>query len=277
MHTTKRTAISLATAAVPLLFTAAAFAGSIVRMETRDHRVSPAAPGTVAVSIEGSSMRMDATGSSVDDAGSLVFKSDVNEMTAIDHSRKQFIVIDDAALQSIAGQVGDAMQQMRDALAELPPEQRSMAEKMMQQRMGSMGQAIKPRTIAKTGAVDSVNGYDCEMYDVSEGGRKTRDMCVTSWADIEGGAQFAQSMVKMAGFFENMREMFSRSGMDMMGSRSDVFSHMREIDGFPVRARNYDERGRLVDETTLVSSETESVDPAIFLPPDGYTRQTMPR
>ena len=222
-------------------------------------------------------MRMDASGRSSEDSGSLVFKSDVNEITAIDHSRKKFMVIEEATLQSIAGQVDDAMQQMRSALAELPPEQRAMAEQMMQQRMGPTVLANEPVTVAKTGSAESVNGYDCEMYDVSEGGRRIRDLCVTSWANIEGGAQFAQTMAEINGFLENMRERFSRSGMGLMGSESDGFSHMREVDGFPVRTRNYDERGRLVDETTLVSSESGAVDPAIFGPPDGYTQQTMPR
>lgn len=277
MLTAKRTALTLVSVAGALLLVSSAMAGSIIRMETRDYRSNPPEPGTVAVAIEGSAMRMDAGSRSSEDAGSLVFKSDVNEMTAIDHSRKAFFVLDDAALQGIAGQMNDAMQQMQEALAQLPPDQRAMAQKMMQQRMGSMNQAIKPQTVSKTGATDSVNGFDCEMYDVSEDGLKTRDMCVTPWSNIEGGAQFAQSMVKMAGFFEDMREMFSKSGMDMMGSRSDVFTHMREINGFPVRARSYDSGGKLLEETTLVSSETQSVDPAVFLPPAGYVEQTIQR
>ena len=123
MQTTRRAAFSLVSAMVPLICAATAFAGSIVRMETLDHRVTPPRPGTIDVSVEGSSIRMDAVGSASEDPGSMVFRSDVNEMTAIDHSRKQFVVIDEAALQNIAGQFDDAMQQMQSALAELPPEQ----------------------------------------------------------------------------------------------------------------------------------------------------------
>ena len=70
---------------------------------------------------------------------------------------------------------------------------------------------------------------------------------------------------------------FSRGGMDMMGSRSDVFSHMREVDGFPARSRDYDASGALINETTLVSSERRDVDPASFQPPAEYIQQQLPQ
>lgn len=271
------TPAALMIAGIAMLFPTLTMAGSVMKMESREMSSGTATPSTVLITTEGSAMRMDATGQSADDAGTMVFKSDVNEMTAIDHSRQEYFVLDEAALQGIAGQVSDAMQQMQAALADLPPEQRAMAEQMMKQRMGDMGAAAKPRTLSKTGEEETVNGFDCELYDVIESGQKTRDMCVTSWSNIEGGAGFSRNMVKMAGFFENMREMFSQTGMDLMGSRSDVFSHMRDIDGFPVRSRNYDSAGNIVEETTLISSESQSVDTAIFQPPEAYTQQTLQR
>jgi hypothetical protein len=260
-----------------VLFPTLAMAGSIMKMESREMGAGVGTPDTILITTEGSDMRVDAVGQSADDAGSMVFKSNVNEMTAIDHSRKEYFVLDEAALQGIAGQVSDAMQQMQAALADLPPEQRAMAEQMMKQRMGGMGETIKPRTLSKTGESATVNGFDCEIYDVIESGQKTRDMCVTSWSNIEDGAGLSRNMVRMAGFFENMREMFSQTGMDLMGSRSDVFSHMREINGFPVRSRNYDNAGNVVEETTLISSESQAVDAEIFQPPEAYTQQTLQR
>ena len=71
--------------------------------------------------------------------------------------------------------------------------------------------------------------------------------------------------------------MFSRNGMDLMGPRSDVFSHMRDINGFPVRSRNYNDAGQVIEESTLVSSESTDIDPSVFAPPADYTRQMMRR
>ena len=270
---------ALSLAASVLLLPALATAGSLIRMESQDFRASPGKQkSTVEIATDGPLMRMDAVGQSASDAGSMVYRRDINEMTAIDHSRQEFYVLDEAALQGLAGQVNDAMAEMQAALAELPPEQRAMAEQMMKQRMGAvMDQPASARELSRTGETDTVNGYDCELYDVMESGRKTRDMCVTSWANIEGGSAYKDNMVGMAAFFEHMRDMFSQTGADLMGSRSDVFSHMREINGFPVRARNYDGAGTLIEETTLVSTESQSFEEAFFQAPDGYTQQWMSR
>ena len=282
MHDTRKTLYSVALIACLPTFGGVAIAGSVITMEARDLTAEPSPPATVQISIDGAALRIDATGDPADESGSLLFHSDAGEMTAIDHSRKQYVVMDEAAFEDVAGQIDDAMQEMREALAQLPPEQRAMAERMMKQRMGSMGPGAgaptaRPRAIEKTGGSDSVNGYPCETYAMIEDGRTTRDMCVTSWSNIEGGDAYARVMGKMAGFFENMRRTFSRGGMDLMGSGSDVFTHMRDIDGFPVRSRSYDGNGAVVEETTLVSSESRDLDPVVFAPPAGYTEQTIPR
>ncbi len=260
-------------------FAVPSFAGSLVILETRDPRSDAATPDRVSVSVDGDAIRMDAVGGTADDAGSMVFKADVNEMMAIDHSRKEYVVLDEAALESISGQINDAMSQMQEALAELPPEQRAMAERMMKQRMGPMAaqNAPPPRSVTRTGQSETVNGYECDVWAVTESGRMTRDMCVTGWANIDGGEDYARIMVRMACFFEDMRAMISRNGMDLMGPRSDVFSHMRDINGFPVRSRNYNSAGEVTEESTLVSSESKAIDPAIFSPPADYTRQMMQR
>ncbi len=261
-----------------LVIGADATAGSVVTMESVDYTTNPPRPSTVTVSVDGAMLRLDAAGQSPDDAGSLLFDGERSEMTAIDHSRRQYFVMDEATLNAISDQLNDARRQMQAALADMPPEQRAMAEQMMNQRMGAVQQQIKPRSIEATGESDTVNGYDCDMYAVTESGRKTRDMCVTAWSSIDGGEDFADSMKRMAAFFEDMRQMFSRSGMDLMGSRSDVFSHMREINGLPVRSRDYDLAGGLSTETTLVSAESASFDDAgSFAVPADYTEQKIPQ
>ena len=260
---------------VVLFISTSAVAGSVVTLESREFNADPPSTGTVAVSVQGEAMRLEASEPSSGESGSLLYNRAANEMTAIDHERREFYVFDEQTMQQMAGQVSDAMRQMQQAMAELPPEQRAMAEKMMKQRMGQFQETITPQRLEKTGESDSVNGYDCEMYNVFEADRKMRDMCVTPWGDIEGGSEMANAMVEMAEFFESIRESFAQSGMDMMGSRSEVFSHMRDIKGFPVRSRDYDASGRLERESNLVSSEMRDIDPALFQPPAGYKKGSL--
>ena len=220
---------------------------------------------------------MDNEGGGQADAGTMVFNGTRNEMTAIDHASKQYFVIDETALQGMASQMGDAMRQMQAALAELPPEQRAMAEQMMKQRMGAMGasmdEAPKPE-IVRTGNDESVNGYDCEIYEVREGGQRTNELCVAAWSEIEGGDEFAGGMKRMAGFFEKMQETFAEAGANVMRGSDNVLAHLEEMDGFPVRARTYED-GALVDETAILSSESRSLDSTIFAPPADYRQQSM--
>lgn len=267
-----------AVAALAVSCTASAWAGSIIRMESRDHTVEPVQVGTVDLSVDGESLRMDMDGEQQDNRGSMVFKSDANEMMAIDHDRQEFYIIDEATMQGMATQMGSAMQQMQAALADLPPEQRAMAEQMMKERFGGMsaGPPEKPEIqVSRTGGDDSVNGFDCEVYEVSQDGRRISELCVADWSDIEGGRDVAASMENMARFFENLREMFAQAGAGFMDMSGDMFAHMQEMDGFPVRTRSYDDVGSLVDETVILSTEEASLDAAIFGPPAGYRQQTM--
>ena len=255
-----------------------AMAGSVVTLETRDLSAAAEPPATVQITVDGGNLRLDPE-VGVPDAGSMVFRGGRNEMIAIDHQRKQYVVLDEAAMQGMATQVSGAMQQMEQALAGLPPEQRAMAEQMMKQRMGGMAgmPEEKPqRSIQRTGESDSVNGVDCDVYTVSQDGRKTDEMCIADWSDVDGGEEVSKAMLQMAGFFENVRSMFARGGVDMFGSEGDVFSYLKDLDGFPIRSRRY-ESGTLIEETNLVSSEDTSVDPALFAAPDGYTQQSMPQ
>jgi hypothetical protein len=258
-----------------LLVANSAIAGSVVKLESLDHNSNPPLSGTVEVSVEGNALRLEGSTPGTEESGSLIYKGGIEELTAIDHQSKQYYVIDQETMEQMIGQVSGAMQQMEAALAELPPEQRAMAERMMKQRMPQMQPEVQLQTLQKTGETETINGYECEIYDVMESGRKTRDMCVAPWDSIEGGAEFAEVMVEMADFFEAMRKGFSKGGADLMGSRSEVFSHMRDINGFPVRSRGYNKAGKLANESVLISSEKRNIDPAIFAPPAGYQQSSL--
>lgn len=274
---TQNTRVFAAASWAALCFATEALAGSVIEMESRDLTANPPEVGTVVISVEGEALRMDTNGAGMGDSGSMVFSGGANEMTAIDHQRKEYFVIDEAALQSMAGQMGSMMQQMQAALADLPPEQRAMAEQMMKQRMGGMAAAMdeKPAPeINRTGRSETVNGYDCEVFEVSEAGQVSNELCVADWDEIEGGREFAGGMKRMAAFFEQMRETFAEAGANFMAGSDNVLEYLEEMDGFPVRARTYD-GGSLVDETTIVSSESKSLDGAVFAPPADYRQQRM--
>ena len=254
-----------------------AIAGAVLKTETKEYHVDPPAIGTTNMFADGGLLRVEINSISSAENGLLIFRGDRNEMLVADNERLEYYVIDEQTMNQMATQISDAMTQMEEMLKSMPPEQRAMAEQMMKQQMPGLQPAPEaPSTLQKTGKSDTINGYDCDYYEVLRQGRKTRDMCVAEWGDIEGGREAADAMIGMGKFFERMHDAFAKAaGTDFMGKQQEVFAHMRELGGYPVYARDYDDTGALEGESTLTSSHSESIDAAKFDPPEGYRRQEM--
>lgn len=263
---TGRTAFTLLAA---LSFPAAASAGAVLEFETMEAGESSAS-STTRISASDGSSRIETT-SGGEDAAAMIFDGEQNAMIVLDHERREYSVMDEATMQKMASQVGAAMQQMREAMKDMPPEQRAMAEEMMKQRMPQGPATREESTLEVTGRTGSVNGFDCRWYEVSKSGRKTTELCVTPWSEIDGGEEIAEPMQRMSEFFTEMARQFSEAaGTDVMGGQQELFQHMEELDGYPVLVRDYGADGGAVSETRLTSAETADVDPGLFEPPAGY-------
>lgn len=251
---------------------AAAAGGAVLEFETTDAGDGTGA-STTRVSAQDGSSRIETVAGSQDAAG-MIFDGERGAMLVLDHERREYSVLDEATLQQMATQVGSAMQQMREALEDMPPEQRAMAERMMKQQMPEA--SAEESILEETGETDSINGFDCRWYEVTESGRKTTELCVASWSEIDGGEEAAEPMRRMAAFFQEMARQFSEAaGMDVMARQENLFAHLEEIDGYPVLVRDLRADGGVRSETCLTSAETADVDPALFEPPAGYRETTI--
>jgi len=268
-------AMRLAFTLLALTGGSAALAGTVITMESRDIFGDQELAADLVMYVDGGSLRLDAIDRDDGTEGSLIYLSDSEELIAIDHASREFVVLDRVAVQAMANQISSAMEQAEEALEELPPEQREFARQMLRQQLGEMTDKPTPRDVQPSDSKGSVAGISCEDYDVLENGSKTRELCVADWSQISGGDDIRYVIESMAGFFEDMRTAFSRDGFDLMGPRSDVFSHMRDIDGFPVKSADFDESGIATNDMHFVSSVTRDVDPALFAPPAGYTEQVV--
>ena len=254
-----------------------AIAGAILKTETKEYHVDPPAIGTTTMYADGDLLRIEINSVSSAEDGLVIFRGDRNEMLVADSERLEYYVIDQQSMNQMAGQMSKAMKEMDEMMKSMPPDQRAMAEQMMKQQMPALQAAPEsPSTVQKTGKSDTINGYDCEYYEVLKEGRKSREMCVAKWGDIDGGAEAIDAMMGMGKFFESMHDAFaSATGTDFMGSQQEVFAHMRKLGGYPVYARDYDDTGALEGESTLKSSQSESIDTAMFAAPEGYRRKEM--
>lgn len=258
-----------------LTLPAAAVAGAVLEFETTGTGESSVS-STTRISAQDGSSRIETTAGSEEDPTGMIFDGERSALIVLDHERREYSVLDEATMQQMATQVGAAMQQMRDALEEMPPEQRAMAEQMMKQQMPQAPR--KDSTLEETGETDSINGFDCRWYEVSESGKKTAELCVTGWSDIDGGEEAAEPMRRMSAFFGEMARQFSEAaGMDVMGRQQNLFEHMEELDGYPVLVRDFGDDGAVRSETRLSSAQSADVDPALFEPPADYRETSIDR
>jgi hypothetical protein len=254
------------------------FAGTVFELETREFGGPEPIFGTVQMSTEAGNARLEIISVTSEEAGGLIYRGDSNKMIILDHLQGQFIALDQAQMNAMAGKVSSAMSQMQEALAEMPPEERALAEQMMQRQMPEAAPAPSPSTINSLGSHGEIAGIACANYEVLRDGRKVRELCVSNWDDLEGGQETAAALRKVAAFFEEMRKAFSGSGgMDVFDRQQELFGHMNELDGYPVLYRDFDASGSMTRETLLTAAKQKDIAPEFFEPPPAYTVQELPQ
>jgi hypothetical protein len=254
-----------------LLISSVASAGSVLELATREFAQDPPILGSVQITTEDASSRLEITSISSNESGGMIYNGARKEIVAIDHDRQEYYVITQEQIEYIAGQIEVAMKEMEEALAQMPPEQREFARKMMEARMPVKKTGFGGGKLSKTGETGTFAGYDCDYYDVLNGETRFRDICVTAWDDFPEGQEVAGAMQEMGDFFESMRDAFAKSGgLDLMDSQQEMFAYMKELGGYPIRSRDYDAAGVLTKETVLTGASNGEVDPALFDPPKNY-------
>jgi hypothetical protein len=246
---------------------APSFADSILEFQSTEFSQGEPVVGTVQISTSGNDTRLEIISVSSAEAGGMIFHGERNEMIILQNR-----------MDAMASQVGDAMSQMQEALAAMPPEQRAMAEQMMQQRFPTEPPKQSAETINDLGSHGEVAGIACRNYEVIRDGRKVRELCVSEWEDIKGGQETAEALKGVAGFFESMRQAFSGAGgMEAFDRQQELFGHMNELDGYPVLYRDFSASGALERQVLLTAAREEDLSPDFFAPPATYRLQEMPQ
>ena len=71
-------------------------------------------------------------------------------------------------------------------------------------------------------------------------------MCVASWDDIDGGRESTDAMMAIADFFSGIRDAVTAAGgMTALDQQQEMFAHMKDLQGFPVSSKSFDDAGAL--------------------------------
>lgn len=251
-------------------------AGVILELEITDPSTSDA-PQVVRTLVAGQNLRMGMPSDTGANEGEMIFRGDRREMIAIDHERRSYTVIDQETLESLMGQMSEAMRQMEEAMKNVPPEQRAMVEEMMRGRMGGAAPGgTPPSELRNTGDRANQHGYPSRRYEVVREGRVTSEMWVTDWENVEGSDLARPAFEGVAAFVKELMTALAENPL-LAGAMVNVdpYAHLTEMNGFPVVTRDFADDGSLETEAVLRSATRTDLDPADFEPPAGYARQDI--
>ena len=113
----KKRAIAVVLAA---LVSSPALAGVVYEIEVTDHSASPPRTNDTQMSTDGKSLKMDITSKSRGKRDTMVFHGGRREMVMIDHDKKSYMVIDEATMEKIGGQMKGMMAQYEEMLKNVP-------------------------------------------------------------------------------------------------------------------------------------------------------------
>jgi hypothetical protein len=249
------------------------FAGGVMEMSTKKE----GGPMTLTERIyaQGGKLRVDQLDAQGGPQTTILFQN--NEMIMVSHSDRKFHRINEATLEQLGAQMqkaSAAMKQLEQQMANMPPEQRAMMEKMMKGRMAGMaGLGSKPLAIrVEAAGPGSWESYSCKNYNVYVGDEKTQELCAVPPGEIKGAEDFLEAARSMAKFFEKFKEALQMPAFANL-AKSPV-EVVGQVDGFPVHTQEF-QNGNLQGERFLSSAKEESLSDDTFAPPAGYKEEKM--
>ncbi len=259
-----------------VLMPASLIAGVVFEIETTTYHGGEQETDTSEMLVKDKMLKMAVSGENEITGNAMIYRGDKKELMMIDHGRKVYNVIDEATVRNLASQFGQLNEQLEKALAQVPESQRAMVKEMMEKQMPAAVQKNAPVIdIRKTGETKDVNGYASEKFEVYRDKAKVSELWVTDWSNIKAGNEASGAFREMAKFFKAMMESFE----SVSGTRNftdSFFSHMSELNGFPVLSKQFDGNGSVESESRLLSATPRDLQNTQFEPPEGYQRQAMP-
>jgi|GEM_PF-740865 len=193
----------------------------------------------------------------------LIFNNQQNSFTVVNHQDQSYMVFGEKEIAALGDVSAMVDRMLEEQLAQMPAAQREQMRGMMK----SMIQKQMPKqaaltTYEKTGQSASYNGFSCDEVIQSVDGKKQGDFCVADHQDL--GVKTAdytaiQEFMKIA---EKMASQFGQSQGANFAAVGDVL---------PV----YYEIGQ--EKAYLTSISTDRLNMSIFMVPEGYKKQALPK
>lgn len=178
-----------------------------------------------------------------------------------------------ANMMQHSGEMADAMRQMQQQMANMPPEQRRMMEQMMKGKMPGASPQPEPTGIqVESRGTGKWQGYTCKNYTVRIDSSNRHELCAASADQIEGADEIVSAMRGMKTFNEQFRASMPQAPFG--SPAGNPYEIMEKIQGFPVFRREFNE-DHLLGERFMSSSRKQKLPGSTFEIPDGYNEEAL--
>lgn len=240
--------------------TAPVAAGVVVENEVTVADGKSSGTGRSTFFAQGEMARMDPHDARGKGDMSVIFRDQT--MWFVDHDKKVSQKIDKKGVEEIGEQLDAVMKQFE----QMPPEQREMMEKMMQGKMPGMAEP-PPRRV-EVGGLEQVGDYSCTLHTLYVDGKKTTEVCSAEESVAADVHEAMGAFRALSEFTEDLQKILQRGPVASL--LASPYAAVDEMGGFPIRARQYDDDGVMIYESTLKSITRKELEPAVFTVPEGY-------
>ncbi|HRQ65966.1 MAG TPA: DUF4412 domain-containing protein [Xanthomonadaceae bacterium] len=203
---------------------------------------------------------------------SVILDPDTRSMTVLDHGKRQFTRIGPAELQQLSETLNEAMAQLEQAMASVPPEMRAQMQGMLGGAIPGMGGEPMVR-IVDTGSQERVAGHACTVYLTEMQGKTVSEACMGGpGALAELTASDRAVLDRALAMTRDMMEQLAKSPLGQLVQATPFRDGM-----VPLRITDFDNNRRSTSEFAGVQREALAAD--LFQVPSGYREQKieMPR
>lgn len=221
------------------------------------------------VFIDGDRIRMEVVHPATDASRMhLLFGTRPDALVMVDYHREGYMIIDREKMEGMARMVNDIYDSLEERLKAVPASQRARIEGILRESMPEEPAAAAQFSVTESGEQDTVNDIDVKKYQLLRDGELTAAVWTASWRDLDLQANSLDPFYRMAAFQEEMLSTFKNAPAGAKFQRH--FSELQNIVGFPLKVEHY-ENGSVSETTYFIPEKVDSLDPASFEIPAGFT------
>lgn len=203
----------------------------------------------------------------------IIYRRDKNLLWNLNAKERSYAEVTEADLRNVGQTMQGAMQQLKDQMKDMSPEERQFMERMMGDSAKAALERTAPAKVAyrKLASGQKVGKWTCDRYEMTLDGKKEGEMCFARAASIGLGAEEARTL---EAFFAFMAQAARQMGAAVLGMK--LPGGANEPPGIPVETTSA-RPGQPPDHIEVTELKRQAFPASLFEVPAGFKKETAGR